>query len=202
MGLIIISILVFDLKIFRRTWIRRSIYGIGTFMLCWTIATTLVINFQCITVQHFWNRKILKGSCINANDFYFAVSPTSTIVLIAVLFLPVPIIWKLQGSKTKRLGLALSFTIGALYVHSGCFDRNASTNASFKCLCLRCHSLGHSPHRLQRLTMYSVRSSLLASPSSSPLVLGFEFQYYLIPISNCQPLCSCDYTSRAESSVK
>jgi hypothetical protein len=68
---------------------------------------------------------------MNANDFYFAVGLTSTIVLVAVLFLPVPIIWKLQVSKTKRLGLALSFTIGALYVQSECFDRNACTNAAF-----------------------------------------------------------------------
>ena len=42
----------------------------------------------------------------------------STLTILTVLFLPLPIICKLQVSGAKKVGLAISFTVGALYVTS------------------------------------------------------------------------------------
>ena len=116
MGLIILAILLFYLRVFPNRWMRLSVYALTAFTIAWVFAMVIVVIFQCAPVQFFWNREIVGGHCINANDFYFAMAVVSTVVLVAVLFLPVPIIWKLQISYTRRLGLAFVFTIGVLYV--------------------------------------------------------------------------------------
>ena len=115
-GLIILAILLFYVRVFPNRWMRLSVYGLTAFTIAWVLAMMLVVIFQCNPVQFFWNREIPGGHCINANDFYFAMAVVSTVVLVTVLFLPVPIIWTLQISYTRRLGLAFVFTIGVLYV--------------------------------------------------------------------------------------
>lgn len=116
MGLIILAILLFYVRVFPNKWMRLSVYALTAFVIAWTLAMVIVVIFQCTPVQFFWNREIARGHCINANDFYFAMAVVSTVVLVAVLFLPAPTIWKLQVSHTKRMGLAFVFTIGVLYV--------------------------------------------------------------------------------------
>ena len=115
-GLNITAILLFYLRIFPNTWLRRSVYGIGAFILAWTIATTLMVIFQCRPVECFWDRESDGGSCIDANPAYFATGLISSVTLVVGLLLPLPIIWKLQISYLRKLGLGLSFSIGALCV--------------------------------------------------------------------------------------
>lgn len=115
-GLIIIAILLFYLRIFPNRWMRLTVYAIGTFMVAWTTSSLIVIICQCTPVKFFWDREIEGGHCINANAFYFAIGLISTIVMVSVLFLPLPIIWHLHVSMTKKLGLAFSFTLGVLWV--------------------------------------------------------------------------------------
>ena len=95
---------------------RLSVYALTAFTIAWVLVMMIVIIFQCAPVQFFWNHEIAGGHCINGNDFYFAMAVVSTVLLVTVLFLPLPIIWKLQVSYTRRLGLAFVFTIGVLYV--------------------------------------------------------------------------------------
>ena len=118
MGLIILAILLFYIRVFPNRWMRLSVYGLTALTIAWTFATVIVVIFQCAPVQYFWNRGIAGGHCVDAYDFHVAMGVLSTVVLVTVLILPVPIIWKLQVSSTRRLGLAFVFTIGALYVNS------------------------------------------------------------------------------------
>ena len=116
MGLITLAIVLFYLRVFPNRWMRLSVYALTAFEIAWVLVEVIVLIFQCAPVQFFWNREIPGGHCINADDFYFATSVVITVVLIAVLLLPVPIVWNLQASYTRRLGLAFVFTIGVLYV--------------------------------------------------------------------------------------
>ena len=116
MSLIIFAILLFYMRIFPNRWMRLSVYGVTTFTMAWVMAMVIVVILQCTPVQFFWDRQISDGHCIKADPFYFATGITSTVTLITVLFLPMPIIWKLQVSSGRKLGLAFTFTIGALYV--------------------------------------------------------------------------------------
>ena len=93
---------------------KNTVYGVGIATVAWLIASTLVIIFQCTPIPYFWNEKIPGGHCIDANPFYFAAGITSTVAMITVLFLPLPIILRLKTTTPKKLGLAGSFILGAL----------------------------------------------------------------------------------------
>lgn len=112
---------------------RLSVYALTAFTIAWVLVMVIVIIFQCDPVQFFWNHEIAGGHCINGNNFYFTMAVVSTVLMVAVLFLPVPIIWKLQISYTRRLGLAFVFTIGVLYAASAkvttqCWDQGLTVS--------------------------------------------------------------------------
>ena len=109
----IISIQLFYLRLFPNVWLRNTIYGIGVLTIAWLIAITLTVVFQCDPIRFFWNPKIAGGNCIHANRFYFSAGITSTVAIIFVLFLPLPIILRLKTTNTKKFGLAASFVLGA-----------------------------------------------------------------------------------------
>ena len=115
-GLVILAILFFYLRVFPIRWLRLSVYALMAFTIAWVLVMVIVIISQCAPIQFFWNHEIAGGHCINGNNFYFAMAVVSTMVMVAVLSLPVPIIWKLQISYGRRLGLAFVFTIGVLCV--------------------------------------------------------------------------------------
>ena len=94
-------------------WLRNTIYGIGVLTIAWLIAITLTVVFQCNPIRFFWNPKIAGGKCIQTNRFYFSAGITSTVAIIFVLFLPLPIILRLKTTNAKKLGLAASFILGA-----------------------------------------------------------------------------------------
>lgn len=118
-------------------------YGLIVFTIGWVFAMMVGIILQCTPVQYFWNREIAGGHCMNANAFYFAMGVISTVVLVAVLFLPVPILCMLQVSSARRVGLASVFTIGVLYVHPAIVSIrlwNAGLTLRLQCLYLQHHS--------------------------------------------------------------
>ena len=96
---------------------KYTVYGFSALTTIWTIVMALVIIIQCTPVQYFWNREIPGGKCIDADAYYFSTGLSSTIIMVLVLALPLPLIWKLQISLSRRFGLAVIFLMGALYVH-------------------------------------------------------------------------------------
>ena len=117
-GLIILSILLFYFRLFPHTWMPKAVYIVGTWDVVWTVCTLIITVNQCIPIHFIWNHEPHDAKCINVNAFYFASGMISTLTILTVLFLPLPIICKLQVSGTKKVGLGISFTVGALYVTS------------------------------------------------------------------------------------
>ena len=113
-GLIVVSIQLFYLRLFPNRWLRNTVYGVGALTLAWIVAISLVVVFQCHPIPDFWNPKMKDdGKCIKRNQFYFTAGLTSTVAILAVLFLPLPIILKLKTTTVKKVGLAGSFVLGA-----------------------------------------------------------------------------------------
>ena len=129
MGLIIQAILLFYLRIFPNKWMKYAVYGLSALIITWTIVISLVVVVQCNPVQYFWNRSIPGGKCINNDAYYFATGLSSTIIMITVLALPLPLIWKLQVSLSRRLGLAVIFLMGALSVHPSTSRQTPADNS-------------------------------------------------------------------------
>lgn len=113
-NLIIITILILYIRLFPNTWLRKTSIWIGVLSSVWMLINNIIIIFQCTPVKFFWNRTITGGHCIQANEYYAAAAAISMVLLIAIFCLPLPIVWKLRVSTSRKWGLALAFGVGAL----------------------------------------------------------------------------------------
>lgn len=88
-------------------WANIAFYGIGT----------MVELFQCTPREKIWNPLYEGGSCpMNMHAHNFASGIFNIISDLVILAVPQSIIWKLQMSTSKRIGVSLLFTIGILLV--------------------------------------------------------------------------------------
>lgn len=128
--LICLSILLLYLRLFPKTWLNKGSYIAAGLTVTWWVAQTFALIFQCTPVQYFWNRKIPNGHCIHENQYYAAACSISMINIIVVFCLPLPIIWKLHISRSKKWSLVIAFCIGVLYASPDTFTQcNFPTNA-------------------------------------------------------------------------
>ncbi|KAJ5770174.1 uncharacterized protein N7511_002225 [Penicillium nucicola] len=73
---------------------------------------TFVISASCRPVAKQWDLS-LKGTCIDTVSFYYvAIAGTNLGFDIAIIILPLPVLWKLQLQRRQKLVLTAVFTLG------------------------------------------------------------------------------------------
>ncbi|KGO72188.1 hypothetical protein PEX1_023480 [Penicillium expansum] len=73
------------------------------------IAETGVSDIKQVAKQ--WDTSI-KGNCINAIPFYFALGGTSIVLDLVIIALPLPVLWKLQLRLKQKALLVCLFALG------------------------------------------------------------------------------------------
>ena len=91
-----ISMLFLYRRIFPSRRFNILLYVVGVVTILWWLASLLLIIFTCRPVQFFWDKTIPGGHC--ANDFIvlYGVAGPNILTDVAVLVMPLPILWKLQ----------------------------------------------------------------------------------------------------------
>ncbi|EPE06929.1 integral membrane protein [Ophiostoma piceae UAMH 11346] len=107
-----VGILLFYWRVFPTRRIRMVVLAVFFFS-----GGIFVINFftfvlQCLPVSRFWDQTV-DGTCINQNQFYFASAIINVCGDVAVLALPMPIVWRLHTSRNKKWSLSFLFLLGA-----------------------------------------------------------------------------------------
>jgi hypothetical protein len=89
---------------------------------CWCLAWILTANdiaalvatcFCCTPLHYFWDR-LGTGTCIDILLFTRLESVTNIVSDVAMLLLPLPTIWKLQISRSLKIGLLCTFAMGSM----------------------------------------------------------------------------------------
>lgn len=110
-------------------WFYHRIYPVRKFTIscivtaavtvAWFIASIVVNFLTCRPFQYFWDRSIPGGKCINSNNLAYAItSPPDILTSLALLILPIPLLWGLQMPRRKKLAITGIFVLGSLYVLS------------------------------------------------------------------------------------
>ena len=81
--------------------------------LAW-VALVLVVFFRCLPFDASWNLDVPATSCINQQRFYQFTSFPNIVSDIVMLFLPIPILRRIQITRTQKIGLAFSFFLGSM----------------------------------------------------------------------------------------
>ncbi|KAI0166074.1 hypothetical protein GGR57DRAFT_509759 [Xylariaceae sp. FL1272] len=116
-----IGILLFYWRIFQKTpKFRVAAIAVAFFSTGIFLSNFFSFTFQCIPVQKFWLPDT-DGACFDQNAFYLSSAVINVVGDIAVLALPLPIIWKLQASRSKKWSLSFLFLLGAFVVFASVF---------------------------------------------------------------------------------
>ena len=88
----------------------------GLYVFAWTINTLFVVLFQCKPIHYSWDlpRGFTQGQCIDLTGGYVGTGITNTVSDLALIILPMPIVWGLQISKRQKLIICGIFLLGGL----------------------------------------------------------------------------------------
>lgn len=100
------SVLLFQYRIFPILTFRRILLFVGAFVIAFEIASTLVFIFQCVPVADFWIRLgggLRGGSkCIQFKKYLLVQGAINTVTDLAILLLPLPLLWRLRASTLQK----------------------------------------------------------------------------------------------------
>lgn len=110
------SILFFYQRIFVSRRFRIISIVIGVFSLAAFLAFVLVSLFANTPLAYFWDKSIPGGrENINGNNrSYYVTGWPDVLTNLALLFLPLPYLWRLQMDKSRKLALTAIFLLGSL----------------------------------------------------------------------------------------
>lgn len=124
-----LAILVLYLRFFTKRRDRIACWVIGVLMVANCVGAILAGFFLCTPLEFLWNRKIPGGHCLDINAWYRWGSLMNIFTDVAMLMLPIPVIWKIQISKPVKIGLILIIATGS---RSECPRNFKFTRASTK----------------------------------------------------------------------
>ncbi|KAI1283343.1 hypothetical protein F5Y07DRAFT_151264 [Xylaria sp. FL0933] len=108
-----LSIIDLYIKLFGRNQaFRRVSYFLMGCVSGYLLLVILIAFFLCRPFAFNWNQEIPGGYCGNQNSAFLASGILNLVLDVAVILLPLPVLWRIRLAKHKRVGLMLIFSVG------------------------------------------------------------------------------------------
>ncbi|KAK0610183.1 hypothetical protein B0T17DRAFT_500892 [Bombardia bombarda] len=126
------------------------------FYACWAVisvnalyyfSATITQNLSCIPFEKIWDKTIPGGHCIDEKVLQIVAAAINLVSDVAILILPQHIIWKLQISQQKKIGVSLIFAVGIF----GCIAAGIRLSYS-----ISFHSSPDASYAVSLLALWSV----------------------------------------------
>ncbi|KAJ5115751.1 hypothetical protein N7456_000099 [Penicillium angulare] len=124
-----LSILVLYRRILfvQQRWFNLALWLNAAYAVALGIASFFLYVFQCAPVDYYWTRYVdyygdaaPNGKCLPNTHIYLGLPQImSTVSDVAILALPVPIIWNLMVPKSRKVAVSAVFFLGAFTVGCG-----------------------------------------------------------------------------------
>lgn len=96
-------------------WCGWALIGLNT---GFYVVGILTENLACVPFQYTWDKTIPGGHCRIGGAIKVATTAIDFVSDLAVTILPQQVIWRLQMSTKKKIGVSVLFGIGLLYVNA------------------------------------------------------------------------------------
>lgn len=118
LGLGKITMLMFFLRIFPTAGVRKILLFTISFCAIWTLLCTLLTVFQCTPVSYYWTNwdGEHEGTCLSGNAIAWANAAVNIVLDLWMLGVPLAQLHGLQLHWKKKVGVAIMFCVGTLYV--------------------------------------------------------------------------------------
>lgn len=114
------SALLFFSRVFPRTasptWFNVGLSFAHTLNVAWLVGIIFGTAFNCIPVAKNWDTKgDLPGECrVPVSSLLIAGVVPSVFIDLVILILPLPRIWRIKTSNSRKVGLTAVFVLGYL----------------------------------------------------------------------------------------
>lgn len=108
-----LSILLLYKKTFVHQTFERVLYVIITLTAIYGIVFLAIFASHCHPVSHFWHPES-PGSCRNISNEELVSTSLSLVFDLVIIFLPMPLLWRLRITVYKRIALTMIFSIGLM----------------------------------------------------------------------------------------
>ena len=95
---------------------------LGSIVIGWVIAIICVSVFQCNPIAGAWD-STLPVICINLKGSFIGNAVPNILTDIAILALPVHVVWGLHATVTHRLSVIAVFLLGSSFVSASLEER-------------------------------------------------------------------------------
>ncbi|KAH8883254.1 hypothetical protein GQ53DRAFT_753136 [Thozetella sp. PMI_491] len=83
------------------------------FVVLWATSALFTNIFQCWPVQYYYDKTIPGGHCMQGQvSFFQAMGSFSLIADVAILALPIPVVWKLNMTSRQKIAVTLVLSLG------------------------------------------------------------------------------------------
>ena len=112
-----VSILFFYLRIFSiKTWFRTAAIALIVVIALYFVSVLVAQFLTCRPLKKFFNPMdpTITGKCFNQKAFCGASGLIHVVIDLAILLLPIPVIWNLQTSRANKALLTGVLLVGLL----------------------------------------------------------------------------------------
>lgn len=98
----------------------RRIHTAVYIVIALTVALIVAVIFEsfllCRPFRFTWDKTIPGGVCGSSTDAYLSIAIVNLVIDVAVVVLPMPVLWKLQMPIGKKIAISAILSLGLLYV--------------------------------------------------------------------------------------
>ena len=110
-----LAALTFYTRIFRIVaTFRIALYICYALTIMWLISNIPIAVAYCLPIQKFWKPQ-LEGKCINLFLWHITEGVFDVFLNVCILALPMPVVWQLHASTSRKILLMVAFFFGYLY---------------------------------------------------------------------------------------
>ncbi|CAG8025955.1 unnamed protein product [Penicillium nalgiovense] len=113
------SIIMFYRRIFNLRW---PLYFSMAIIISYFVAVVVTAAAACRPASYFWQQytdPTAEGTCIDVRQFFLANGIAAVVIDVMILFVPTPIIWKLQMPKSQRVAVTSILLLGGFVCVAG-----------------------------------------------------------------------------------
>ncbi|OQE81609.1 hypothetical protein PENNAL_c0040G02285 [Penicillium nalgiovense] len=113
------SIIMFYRRIFNLRW---PLYFSMAIIISYFVAVVVTVAAACRPASYFWQQytdPTAEGTCIDVRQFFLANGIAAVVIDVMILFVPTPIIWKLQMPKSQRVAVTSILLLGGFVCVAG-----------------------------------------------------------------------------------
>ena len=107
------AILLLYWRLFPNKHLRWTIYAVEAFVLASSSALLFGMIFQCLPIYAVWKIQ-LRHRCIDQRSFYVASAAINMVSDVIILAVPMPVVWGLKLSVSRKITLSLVLLVGGL----------------------------------------------------------------------------------------